>query len=71
MQWTTGNMDREVFKLCQLLIMIFTFTLLLRLCEVDYVSLNMYIVTVSNGYFSFRGGNEVAFCHNLGTSCLC
>ena len=33
----------------------------------------MYItlVIVSNGYFSFRGGNEVALCHNLGTSCLC
>ena len=60
-------MDREVFKICQLL----TIVLLLRLCQVDYVSLNMYMVTVRNGYFSFRGGNEVAFCHNLGTSCLC
>ena len=60
-------MDREVFELFQLI----TIVLLLRLCQVDYVSLNMYIVTVSNGCFSFPGCNEVAFCHNLGTSCLC
>ena len=59
--------DREVFKICQLL----TMFLLLRLCKVDNVSLNMYMVIVNNGYFSFRGGNEVAFCHNLETSCLC
>ena len=69
-QWNTWNMDREVFIICpSVAYKVFTFMFVWGwLCQLKYVH---YIVIVSNGYFSFRGGNEVAFCHNLGTSCLC